>query len=324
MAEKNDKSERSKCRDPECSQTFSNKSNCDPHEKKAGHTPAARSDSILISIFSKELKEYCCPQPNCPLTSKYKSNITRPIKAGCQTLSTKENNNVCPHCKQTFAQKSKRDRHVKRFHTTEPEFSQINAHEDEMQVPTFDNDTADMMNVSILSSDGSTVIEQTMRVVDKETLIFEVFEPDQNQGPLESTIASAHQSDSVVSIPKDIPLNGNNLDDTDLGDDQSNFLQDLENRAKQQETDHEVLFRNKVLNKLKTDIKSRTAKRSTAKFLYESFDDSLTDYSFVCWPAKKLELKPSRLKEIVKNAQKTLLLVIQCLPLSTKPFSTFG
>ena len=139
-----------------------------------------------------------------------------------------ENNKVCPHCKQTFVQKSKRDRHVKRFHPTEPEFAQINAHEDEMQVPTFDNDTADM-NVSILSSDGSTVIKQTMRVVDKETSIFEIFGPDQNQGPLRSTIASAHQSDSVVLIPKDIPLNENNLDDTDLGDDQFNFLKDLKN-----------------------------------------------------------------------------------------------
>ena len=61
MAEKNDKSEPSKCRDPECSKTFSIKSNRERHEKKAGHTPAARKDSILIPIFSKELKEYCCP-----------------------------------------------------------------------------------------------------------------------------------------------------------------------------------------------------------------------------------------------------------------------
>ena len=175
-----------------------------------------------------------------------------------------------------------------------------------MQVPTFDNDTVDMMNVSILSSDGSTVIEQTMGLVDKETPIFEVFEPDQNQGPLESTVASAHPGDSVVSIPKDIPLNENNLDDTDLGDDQFNFLQDLENRVKQRENDHEALFRNKVFNKLRIDIKSRTAKRSTAKFLYECFGDSLTDYSFVCWLAKKLELKPCRSKEIMKNAHKEL------------------
>ena len=34
MAEKNDKSERSKCRDPECSKTFSNKSNRDRPEKR--------------------------------------------------------------------------------------------------------------------------------------------------------------------------------------------------------------------------------------------------------------------------------------------------
>ena len=32
--------------------------------------------------------------------------------------------------------------------------------------------------------------------------------------------------------------------------------------------------------------------------------DSLNDYHFVCWLAKKLELKPCRLKEIVKNAHR--------------------
>ena len=64
-----------------------------------------------------------------------------------------------------------------------------------MQIPTFDNETSEILNVSILSND-STVIEQSMRIIDTETPIFEVFQPDENQGPLESTLA---QSKSIVN-----------------------------------------------------------------------------------------------------------------------------
>ena len=39
---------------------------------------------------------------------------------------------------------------------------------------TLDSDMAETMNVSFLSEDGS-VIEQSMRMVDEETPIFEVF-----------------------------------------------------------------------------------------------------------------------------------------------------
>ena len=132
-------------------------------------------------MFNKKLQEYCCQQPNCKVSSKYKSNITRHIKVVCKTLSTKKDSKVCPHCKETFPQKSNRDRHVKRFHPkTVPrnDFSLINGNTDnEIQVPTFDTETAETLNVSFLSSDGSTIIEQSMRVADTETQIFEVFEP---------------------------------------------------------------------------------------------------------------------------------------------------
>ena len=79
----------------------------DRHEKKSGHSPALRRNGLQVLIFSKELKKYCCPLPNCPLTLKYKSNITWHIKAGGQTLSKKE-----VYCKEAFAQKSNRDRHI--------------------------------------------------------------------------------------------------------------------------------------------------------------------------------------------------------------------
>ena len=74
-----------------------------------------------------------------------------------------------------------------------------------MQIPTFDNETSETLNVSILSDD-STVIEQSMRIIDTETPIFEVFQPDENQGPLESTLAqseSFHHQNSPLSTSRD-------------------------------------------------------------------------------------------------------------------------
>ena len=170
-----------------------------------------------------------------------------------------------------------------------------------MQIPTFDNETSETLNVSILSDD-STVIKQSMRIIDTETPIFDVFQPDENEGPLESTLAqsesfhhqngplstsrgSAHQNDDSPSISMDIPALENHVEITsDIDNDSDNdfsFLKDLEIRAKQREMDHEPLF--KVLNKLKMDIKSRSSKRFAAKILYESFGDPLKDYHDVCW-----------------------------------------
>ena len=165
-----------KCRDLQCDKSFSNKSNRDRHERKAGHAPPNRRDSILNPLFNDESKEYVCPLPGCNLMSKYKSNITRHIKTGCPTLSKKENNRVCPHCNQTFTQKWNRDHHVKRMHPSEPErFSNVGGEE---MIATLNQATSDVMNVSILSSDVSTVIEQSMEVVDMDTSIFEVYDAE--------------------------------------------------------------------------------------------------------------------------------------------------
>ena len=71
------------------------------------------------------------------LTSKYKSQITWHIKARCQTLPKKKvDNKVCLYCKETFAQRTNRDRHIKRIHpNAEPNLSQVDAIDDESPVP---------------------------------------------------------------------------------------------------------------------------------------------------------------------------------------------
>ena len=63
---------------------------------------------------------------------------------------------------------------------------------------------------------------------------------------------------------------------------QLNFLKELKDRARKRGIDDGEHFRNKVLNKLKTDMKSCTSKSSAGKCLIESFGDLLDDYNFVC------------------------------------------
>ena len=60
------------------------------------------------------------------------------------------------------------------YPNAERNLSQVDAIHPELPVSTIDSDIAETMNVSFLSEDGS-VIEQSMRMVDEETPIFEVF-----------------------------------------------------------------------------------------------------------------------------------------------------
>ena len=104
----------------------------------------------------------------------------------------------------------------------------------------------------------------------------------------------------------DIPALENHVENTsDIDNDSDNefsFLKDLEIRAKQREMDHESLFKTKVLNKLKMDVKSRSSKCSTAKFLYESFGDSLNDYHFVFLACKEARIEAMQVERNCKKS----------------------
>ena len=124
---------------------------------------------------------------------------------------------------------------------------------------------------------------------------------------------STHLSESVTCDPV-IPIDtygevqtsvfpiSDTFDDDSVN--QFNFLKEPKDRARKRGIDHGEHFRNKVLNKLKTDMKSSDSKSSAGKCLIESFGDLLDDYNFVYWLAEQLELKPCRLKETIKNAYK--------------------
>ena len=70
-------------------------------------------------------------------------------------------------------------------------------------------------------------------------------------------------------------------------------------RSRKREFDHETLFKNKVINKIKQDIHNRFHKYSAAKFLKESSDDALDDDAFLRWIAKKLDRR-TPIKHIVE------------------------
>ena len=111
----------------------------------------------------------------------------------------------------------------------------------------------------------------------------------------QSVAESSNNTVSAESIVVQDDQDSNNMND---------ILQELEDRMNKRNDDHEMVFKNKVISKLQRDIRSRKEKHSAARFLVESFDESLEDYSFVCWLAKKLDLKPCRLQDILKNYNK--------------------
>ena len=179
--------------------------------------------------------------------------------------------------------KSNRDRHVKNIHSIdvlEPVLSicatsteqSVNAVE---TVATFDYETANAMDVSFLADDD-TVLEQSMSLIEKETPIFEVFEPVLNSSFIDEDNVIPKDSDHILTG------NGENVDQSHFlasvdeqeqdshtrmtedtsSDDQIDFVQELKDRARKRKFDHEILFKNKVLNKIKQDIHNRFFKCS--------------------------------------------------------------
>ena len=67
----------------------------------------------------------------------------------------------------------------------------------------------------------------------------------------------------------------------------------------------EKQFLEKIMIKLNTDFKGGSAaKKSSVKFLHDCFGDLIDDYSFTQWLPKKINYKPIRLLNLLKNCEK--------------------
>ena len=63
----------------------------------------------------------------------------------------------------------------------------------------------------------------------------------------------------------------------------------------------ETRFKESILLKMKSDLKSRFFKHHAAKYLYDTFGESLEDDGFLRWLAKNLDYKTYRLKSLIAN-----------------------
>ena len=95
MSDSDDNSKPSfKCRDSICSKVFTDQSNRNRHEKRAGHSHNPRGHTVRPTKVGKLFK---CT--TCEYKSELKKNVVRHIKNGCPDIRNERNNNKeCPIC----------------------------------------------------------------------------------------------------------------------------------------------------------------------------------------------------------------------------------
>ena len=329
------------CRDSTCTKKFTLERNRNRHEKLFGHTVTKRISLGDKPLFDDEKNIYCCPSPGCQTKSTFKRSIQRHLSAGCSGYkirkAKRESNKVCNFCGMEFTKKYNRDRHVKKVHTGDieqpvlsigdtvednliAEMQEIESntitHQSEVEMPC---DTANMIEVSFLSDDG-TVLDLSMSIVDANTPIYEVFQPNE---VYDSTMIQSENTAEVVDrdvspevLSSDATANnGQNKepvtcsDDLTVNNNQSyydNILKELMSKAGERDTKFEQAFLNKILTGIETNLRSRDKKKAAANFLCVTLgDDLINDNNFLRWLSKKLHYKLVRLLDILANRDKT-------------------
>ena len=66
----------------------------------------------------------------------------------------------------------------------------------------------------------------------------------------------------------------------------------------------EKLFIEKNIMKINNDFTGDSAAKNMAKFFQDCFRDSIDDCNFICWLSKKMNYKPIRFFNLLKNCEK--------------------
>ena len=286
------------------------------HEKKLDHAPSKTLVRKTVPIYDADQCLYFCPKSHCNVRSEYKRSIQRHLTSGC---SKKVDNKTCNICGAKFQKKSNRDRHMKNQHQGDEipvieksgeSSSQVNFEyendvfdDDDFQMEATDstnydqnraladrreqlNSTEkDVLEASFISDDGRC-IELNISLIDEETPIYEVFEPE-----IESTtLPPLHLTpQSPISSGGDPQISNNN--DT--------LINEIEQYAKLRDYDCEKIFLDNILSKLEVDLKSEEERKSTGTFLRETFGELLSDNNFLLWLSRKLGYRAARLGDII-------------------------
>ena len=207
-----------------------------------------------------------------------------------------------------FCIKSNRDRHVKNQHedsdfnhkfadetfddgtvvplTFIPEFdrndqpgpSNLSSNGYTSDIESSPNQTTELLNVSFINNDGN-IVEREMTEIENETPIYDVFEQ-----PFTIPTSPVHEANHDNELNE-----SNNLSNVNL-----ELAEELITMAEKRENTFEKTFKERVLLKIKSDLRNRFYKQSAAKFL-------LHDDNFLSWLAKRLDCKTYRLKNILSS-----------------------
>ena len=102
------------CREENCKESFTTKSNRNTHERLKNHRPQTddKNESPFFDVFH-------CQTNGCVTKSEYKHNFVKQLKT-CTDLKMKRTtvaNKVCPVFSKLFAQRSNCNRHVNILHS---------------------------------------------------------------------------------------------------------------------------------------------------------------------------------------------------------------
>ena len=145
---------------------------------------------------------------------------------------------------------------------------------------------SDIESVSFISN-GGNIVEIEMTEIENESPIYEVFEQ-----PFTIPTSPVHETN------QDNELNeSNNLSNVNL-----ELAEELIRMAEKRENTFEKSFKERVLLKIKSDLRNRFYKQSSAKFLHETFAaEMLHDDNFLSWLAKRLVYKTYWLRNILSS-----------------------
>ena len=174
----------------------------------------------------------------------------------------KDGNKVCEFCRKTFGQKYNRDRHVKTQHEGKTFSNIVDESGNDAAIPTF------VPQVDLQPEN------QTIDLPDQEIPIYEVHDPTLNilLSPIRETDACTAHNETTNELhgpPLNIPTSTIQQTDASTTHNETSFSIGIELAKIAEEHDHifENRFKESVLIKTKSDLKSRFFKHNATKFL---------------------------------------------------------
>ena len=123
---------------------------------------------------------------------------------------------------------------------------------------------------------------------------------------IDSSLTAANRTTDNRALeinPSSTAICHTTANDTADGTNEANFSIGIElaKIAEKRDLVFEKQFKESVLLKMKSDLKSRFFKHNAAKYLDETFGEALEDDGFLRWLAKNIDYKTYRLKNLIEN-----------------------